>query len=85
MEMPPLATQEEMREARIPLRFRDQCASLLIPLNKCRVQEFYLPWKCVDERHSYERCEYYLFLQRVKKMEAIRDAQQGLPARASAP
>ncbi|WJX21515.1 hypothetical protein P8452_10943 [Trifolium repens] len=50
-----IATQEEMVEARVPLAYRDQCAHLLIPLNKCRQAEFYLPWKCENERHSYEK------------------------------
>lgn len=40
------ATREEMSEARIPLAYRDGCAGLLIPLNRCRQEEFYLPWKC---------------------------------------
>lgn len=77
--MEQVATQEEMREARLPLAYRDQCAHLLIPLNKCRLQEFYLPWKCVDERHAYEKCEYYLFLERVRKMEALREAKRAAP------
>lgn len=32
--------------------------SLLIPLNVCRVTEWYMPWKCQNERHAYE--EYVL-------------------------
>ncbi|RUP45085.1 NADH-ubiquinone oxidoreductase B18 subunit-domain-containing protein [Jimgerdemannia flammicorona] len=47
-----------MADARIPLEYRDYCAHLLIPLNKCRYQTFYLPWKCENERHSYEKCQY---------------------------
>ncbi|KAF3784665.1 NADH dehydrogenase ubiquinone 1 beta subcomplex subunit 7 [Nymphaea thermarum] len=39
-----IATQAEMAEARVPLPYRDQCANHLTPLNKCRVEEFYLPW-----------------------------------------
>lgn len=67
-----IATREEMVEARVPLGYRDQCAHLLIPLNKCRVKEYYLPWKCENERHTYEKCEYELFMERVRKMEKIR-------------
>ncbi|KAF2305731.1 hypothetical protein GH714_007967 [Hevea brasiliensis] len=52
-----IATQAEMVEARVPISYRDQCAHLLIPLNKCRQAEFYLPWKCENERHVYEKCE----------------------------
>ncbi|KAJ1386729.1 Zinc finger, RING-CH-type [Sesbania bispinosa] len=44
---------------------KDQCAHLLIPLNKCRKAEFYLPWKCENERHSYEKCEYELVMERM--------------------
>lgn len=40
------ATREEMSAARLPIQYRDSCAHLLIPLNRCRVQEYYLPWKC---------------------------------------
>lgn len=35
-----------MRDARLPLAYRDSCAHLLIPLNKCRRETWYAPWKC---------------------------------------
>jgi hypothetical protein len=35
-----------MSEARLPVQYRDSCAHLLIPLNRCRQAEYYLPWKC---------------------------------------
>ncbi|KAG2283358.1 hypothetical protein Bca52824_054578 [Brassica carinata] len=44
-----IAAQEEMVAAKVPLGYRDQCAHLLIPLNKCRQAEFFLPWKCEYE------------------------------------
>ncbi|KAI5797472.1 NADH-ubiquinone oxidoreductase B18 subunit [Peziza echinospora] len=74
---PVQATREAMSSARLPLAYRDKCASLLIPLNKCRVQEYYLPWKCEDERHSYEKCQYLEFKKRVTKMEELRAAKGG--------
>ena len=40
------ASRQEMSDARLPLAYRDSCANLLIPLNRCRRQEYYLPWKC---------------------------------------
>jgi hypothetical protein len=40
------ATREAMSDARLPLAYRDGCAGLLIPLNRCRYEEYYLPWKC---------------------------------------
>merc|ERR1712000_177609 len=46
---PRQATREEMRDARLPLAYRDSCGHLLIPLNKCRRETFYAPWKCSDE------------------------------------
>lgn len=71
------ATREEMSKARIPLPYRDSCAGLLITLNRCRFEEYYLPWKCVNERHSYEKCQYDEFLERVAKMDELRAAKGG--------
>ncbi|RDX82050.1 NADH dehydrogenase [ubiquinone] 1 beta subcomplex subunit 7, partial [Mucuna pruriens] len=71
-----IASQEEMVEARVPLAYRDECAHLLIPLNKCRHAELYLPWKCQDERHSYEKCQYELVMERMIQMQKIRDQHQ---------
>ncbi|MED6107557.1 hypothetical protein PIB30_015088 [Stylosanthes scabra] len=68
-----IATQEEMVEAKVPLAYRDQCAHLLIPLNKCRQAELYLPWKCENERHSYEKCQYELVMERMLQMQKIRE------------
>lgn len=35
-----------MRDAKLPLAYRDSCAHLLIPLNKCRRETWYAPWSC---------------------------------------
>ncbi|THW21437.1 hypothetical protein D6D25_06880 [Aureobasidium pullulans] len=61
------ASREEMSDARLPIPYRDTCAHLLIPLNRCRHNEYYLPWKCENERHSYEKCQYEEFKKRVAK------------------
>jgi hypothetical protein len=52
------ATREEMAAAHVPLAYRDQCAHILIPLNKCRQKTYYAPWECTDLRHNWEKCEY---------------------------
>ena len=39
-----------MADAKLPLAYRDSCANLLIPLNRCRVDTYYLPWKCEVRR-----------------------------------
>ncbi|RDA87764.1 hypothetical protein CP532_2451 [Ophiocordyceps camponoti-leonardi (nom. inval.)] len=87
---PRRATREEMSEAHLPLAYRDSCAHLLIPLNRCRQATWYAPWKCVDpnpsphlpgssqdERHSYEKCQYDEFKIRVKKMDELREKKGG--------
>ncbi|ATZ56767.1 hypothetical protein BCIN_14g00100 [Botrytis cinerea B05.10] len=71
------ATREQMSEARLPIAYRDGCAGLLIPLNRCRQEEYYLPWKCEQERHSYEKCQYDEFKKRVAKMDELREAKDG--------
>ncbi|QIW96446.1 hypothetical protein AMS68_001964 [Peltaster fructicola] len=71
------ATREEMSAAKVPLQYRDSCAHLLIPLNKCRFENYYLPWRCEQERHSYEKCQYEEFKLRVKKMSELRAEKEG--------
>lgn len=44
------STREEMRDAKLPMAYRDGCANLLIPLNRCRFETYYLPWKCEVRR-----------------------------------
>lgn len=51
-------TRKEMHDAKVPLDYRDYCAHLLIPLNRCRVTEMYLPWKCETLRNAYEKCQH---------------------------
>lgn len=52
------ASDEELARHQIPHRLRDSCAHLLIPLNKCRRDNYYLPWACSEARHAYEECQY---------------------------
>ena len=51
-------TQEEMAEAKVPLNLRDYCAHLFIPLMKCRKENYYLPWRCTQEKHAWDECEF---------------------------
>ena len=57
----PPAAQEEVKKARVPMANRDYCVDVLIPLNECRRENYYLPWKCEHERHAYELCQYKLY------------------------
>ena len=60
--------QEELDAARIPYSYRDYCAHLLLPLNDCRRDNYYMPWSCGHERHVYEKCQYKEFKRRVAIM-----------------
>ncbi|ODQ81124.1 hypothetical protein BABINDRAFT_12383 [Babjeviella inositovora NRRL Y-12698] len=71
-ELPELLSREEMKKNKIPLQYRDRCARLWIPLTKCRQDTFSVPWKCNQERHDYEECEYLDFKRRVKELELIK-------------
>eukprot|EP01087_Luapelamoeba_hula_P004450 TRINITY_DN14406_c0_g1_i1.p1 TRINITY_DN14406_c0_g1~~TRINITY_DN14406_c0_g1_i1.p1 ORF type:complete len:121 (+),score=28.87 TRINITY_DN14406_c0_g1_i1:30-392(+) len=72
-------TVAELEEARIPVGLRDYCAASLLPLTQCRRAEYYLPWKCENERHAYEKCQFeelmrrnkfYLLEKELKELEA---------------
>jgi NADH dehydrogenase (ubiquinone) 1 beta subcomplex subunit 7 len=71
-EAEPKTTQDvaAMAKAKIPLAYRDKCGHLLIDLNKCRRENFYIPTCCGHERHTYEECEYYAWMDRVAKKKA---------------
>ncbi|KAH8115748.1 NADH-ubiquinone oxidoreductase B18 subunit-domain-containing protein [Phellopilus nigrolimitatus] len=62
------ASQTELKQARVPISWRDQCSSLLIPLNVCRRDKLYLPWECETQRHAYEECQYKDYMRRMKAL-----------------
>lgn len=51
-------SKEELDLNQIPLWARDECAHLLVPLNRCRRRTYYIRGKCPDEMHAYEACLY---------------------------
>ncbi|KZT21254.1 hypothetical protein NEOLEDRAFT_1244693 [Neolentinus lepideus HHB14362 ss-1] len=62
------ASQEELKAHKVPLGWRDQCSALLIPLNVCRKDKYYLPWECGHERHAYEKCQWEDYMRRMKAL-----------------
>ncbi|KAJ1927274.1 NADH dehydrogenase 1 beta subcomplex subunit 7 ndufb7 [Tieghemiomyces parasiticus] len=63
-------TQQQMMEYRVPLEVRDYCAHLTIPLNRCRRDNYFLPWTCKHEKHEYELCQYSDFVRRINMHKA---------------
>ena len=61
-----------MSEARLPLQYRDSCAHLLIPLNRCRFEEYYLPWKCVVWEAYYSKV-YHLLIYYLGREALVRE------------
>ncbi|KAH9853319.1 B18 subunit of NADH:ubiquinone oxidoreductase [Lenzites betulinus] len=62
------ASQTELKAAKVPIGWRDQCSALLIPLNVCRKDKLYMPWECENERHAYEKCQYDDYMRRMKEL-----------------
>ncbi|KIY47493.1 hypothetical protein FISHEDRAFT_45302 [Fistulina hepatica ATCC 64428] len=60
------ASREQLKAHGTPLAWRDHCSALLLPLNICRKETYYLPWKCEHERHMYEKCQYDDYVRRMK-------------------
>ena len=67
---------EGLKAAKIPLAFRDKCGHLLTDLNKCRRATYFNPASCGHERHTYEECEYYAWMDRcaAKKVKVAEEA-----------
>ncbi|KAK9889756.1 hypothetical protein WA026_007137 [Henosepilachna vigintioctopunctata] len=64
-----IATDEEMRSAKIPLANRDYCAHKLIEFKACRKENWPFPVKCQHEKHAYLTCQYEDFIMRMKEYE----------------
>ncbi|KAF5295353.1 hypothetical protein FQR65_LT01543 [Abscondita terminalis] len=64
-----IATEEEMRSAKIPLQDRDYCAHLLIEYRACRKDVWPFPVKCEHQKHAYLNCQYDDFVLRMKEYE----------------
>jgi len=60
-------SREILKLERIPIEWRDFCAHFLIPLDHCRRETLFMPWKCHQERHAYEKCQYEDWLRRMEK------------------
>lgn len=54
----PVATQEHMNLAMLPLEQRDYCAHYLIKLMKCKRDNFPNFLACKHERHDWDYCEH---------------------------
>lgn len=53
-----IATDEELKSAKIPLKGRDYCAHKLLTYYGCKRDNF--PWvvRCEHEKHDYLNCQY---------------------------
>mmetsp|Transcript_7604 Transcript_7604/g.13422 ORF Transcript_7604/g.13422 Transcript_7604/m.13422 type:complete len:119 (+) Transcript_7604:156-512(+) len=70
---PPMkVTHEQMKREGVPLAYRDNCAHLLIPLNRCRYDNYHLPWKCFEEKGEYLKCQHHEYERRVREAARIR-------------
>ncbi|KAF0978964.1 hypothetical protein FDP41_002034 [Naegleria fowleri] len=67
----PLVSEDEMDKHEVPLYLRDACVHRVIPLNQCRHENFYNPFKCNEERVRYERCQYKRYLRWVQKSQEL--------------
>ncbi|CEO95335.1 NADH dehydrogenase [ubiquinone] 1 beta subcomplex subunit 7 [Plasmodiophora brassicae] len=67
----PPPTQDELDAAYVPFELRDSCTHLLLPLNMCRQDNRFVPWKCTQLRHAYEKCQYEDYLRRKARKEAL--------------
>lgn len=53
-----IATEEQMRSAKLKLNERDYCAHLLLKFRGCRREHWPFVVKCEHEKHEYLNCQY---------------------------
>merc|ERR1711973_766766 len=72
-----VASQEELARQQVPLRYRDYCAHLYLPLQKCnREQTIIMPWHCTSQRGEWEECQMQDYYRRMRELERQRRAKQ---------
>lgn len=64
-----IATEAEMRSAKLRLKDRDYCAHKLIEYQACRKDKWPFVVRCAHEKHSYLNCQYDDFVLRMKEFE----------------
>jgi len=64
-----IATEEQMRAAKIAPADRDFCAHKLIDYKQCRQEVWPFTYKCAHEKHAYMTCEYDDYVLRMKEYE----------------
>merc|ERR1711962_1365578 len=69
---PPNTTPEEMRNARVPLEFRDYCVDHYINWVQCKKNYFPTTWKCQEDFHHWNSCIYEEKMDRYREFERER-------------
>uniref|UniRef100_A0A8R2LVJ6 NADH dehydrogenase [ubiquinone] 1 beta subcomplex subunit 7 n=1 Tax=Bombyx mori TaxID=7091 RepID=A0A8R2LVJ6_BOMMO len=67
-----IAREQDLISARIPVKYRDYCAHLLLDYNVCRYKHMPLLYRCAHERHAYLNCEQQDYVLRMKEFERER-------------
>ncbi|XP_072394809.1 NADH dehydrogenase [ubiquinone] 1 beta subcomplex subunit 7 [Diabrotica undecimpunctata] len=67
-----IATEDEMRSAKLPLEDRDYCAHLLLKFRACRKENWPFVVNCHHEKHEFLDCKYEDFVIRMKEYERER-------------
>jgi len=76
---------EFLKKEQIPPYARDNCAHLLVHLNRCRRETFSNPFKCTHQRHIYEECQFIAWERRCEaKKKMLAEAKVAAAAAAEA-
>jgi len=68
----PKTTPAEMRNARVPLEYRDYCVDHYINWVKCKKDFFPTTWKCAEDYHHWNNCIYHEKMDRYREFERER-------------
>ncbi|XP_049885015.1 NADH dehydrogenase [ubiquinone] 1 beta subcomplex subunit 7-like [Pectinophora gossypiella] len=71
-ERPIQPCEAHLQSARIPPKYRDYCAHLLLEYQVCRYKYFPFVFLCHHERHHYLNCEMEDYVLRMKEFERER-------------
>lgn len=76
-----IACEDDLMSAKVPPKYRDYCAHLLMNYLVCRYKNMPFLYRCAHEKHAYLNCEHEDYVIRMKEFERerrLREREQKL-------
>ncbi|KAK6463311.1 NADH-ubiquinone oxidoreductase B18 subunit (CI-B18) [Scheffersomyces coipomensis] len=83
-EFPPLLSEEDLQKYRVPLRWRDRCATYFALYHTCLIrQSANSSVSCKHDKHAWEECENLDYIRRQNELKVAKEKRKAELAEAA--